>query len=405
MRKSIPALGCVFATVWAFAVPAPRWVPADADIVVVSETSGKADPAVETAWQEAFKAEGGQIAEDPTATMEQLKELSPHLPDILKAFGMSEDMKTFSAFSAVYSFSLPKSAKGMDGSAFPKDVAFRLFIECSRIDVPALDKAVAALCAEKQKDEGVTIAFGRADAWRTLTFTSKEDGKNLLGGMFFGYRPVNGGLAFACCANQANAEAWAMGNLPAIAKESPLMAAFSPPEGAKGNWMRVCVGDLAGIATRLSEPKTREEMASKVPLLLKTHAVGMGLSQKGTNYAVALSATTDDEASAMQLRDLLLGWKGLVTQMFLPMITQKPSSALAALVSAIVCEAKGKAVSLRLEVTPAMGAKVVRECQEIAERNASRKSPFDALEDEGDEDGEPIDEEEARRILQDLDVK
>lgn len=403
MKRPFLALGCALAATWVFAVPSPRWVPENTDIVVVGESSGKADPDIETAWREAFKAEGVDFGKNGSLTKAQLEEVSPHLPALLKAFGASDDLKTMPAWSAVYSVTLPGSQEHMKGDAFPEGAALRLVIENAKIDVPALDKAVAGLCAEKPEGTRVTCAFGRSGEWRTLTFVSKEKGM-VPDKLFFGYRPVAGGLAAIACATQAEADAWVAGKAPAHPANSPLTSALAPVAGAKGNWARVRVGDLAGLLARLTTPEVRKDMAIKMPLAQKIHMVDLAFALKGVNYLLALSATADDEASAAQLRDFLLGWKGLLAQMILPMATQKPDSALAALTNAIVCEAKGKAVSLRLEVTPAMGAKAFEECRRIGAQQAAQASRNAASADDEDDDT-PMSEEEAREILKALEVK
>lgn len=407
MKKPFLTLGCALAAAWSLAAPSPRWAPANTDLVVVGESSGKADPAVEAAWRKAFKAEGIDLPEGEGFAKAQLEEISPHIPTILKAFGASDDLKTMPAWSAVYSVSLPASHEQMKGDDFPTGLALRLFIENAKINLPALDKAVADLCAEKRKDARVTCTFGRSGEWRTFTFTPKEKGA-VPAKLFLGYHPVPGGLAAIACPTQAEADAWVAGKTPALPANSPLKAAFSPVEGAKNDWMRVRVGDLAGLLNRLTTPEARKEMVVKMPLAQKIRMFDLAFAQKGVNYVLALSATATDETSATQLRDFLLGWKGLLAQMILPMATQKPNSALAALTNTIVCEAKGKAVSLRLELTPEMGAKAFMECQKLAVQQAAQTSHTaiptqDTVDD--DEDEAPMSEEEARKILKQLEAK
>lgn len=411
MQKPFLALSCALAATWVFAAPSPRWAPMNTDIVIVGEGPGKADPAIETAWRKAFKDEGLDFGKNEDMTMAQLGEVSPHLPALVKAFGVSDDLKTMPAWSAVYSCALPTTAEQLKGDDFPEGMALRLFIENSEIDVPALDKAMAALCAEKRGDMRITCTFGRSGEWRTLSFASGEKGK-VPTKMFAGYRPVAGGLAAIVCASQPEADAWITGRAPTLPSNSPLRSAFTPVESSRKDWVRVRVGDLAGLVARFSTPEARKEMAIKMPLLQKPHMVDLAFALKGINYVLTLSATTRDEASATQLRDFLLGWKGLASQMFLPMLTQKPDSALAALANAIVCEASGNAVSLRLEVTPTMGAKAFRECQKIAVQQAAQASLNTAsdeededVEDEDEEDDTPMSEEEARKLLKGLEAK
>lgn len=405
MKKPILALGCALAAVWGFALPAPRWVPAKADLVAVGETSGSGNAALDEAWRKAYKAEGIDFEANAPLAMAQLKEISPHLPGIVKAFGVSDDLKHIPAYSVVYAFALPERADDLAGAGFPKGLGFYFVLENAKLDIPAFDKAVAALCEEKGKEGALHATFKRSGDWRTFVFADKASGGDAP--LFLGYRPTKGGLALALCATQAEAEAWFSGKTPAIAADSPLMAAFTPVAGAKGDWGRLRLADLAGVFARLSTPEARKEMSLKVPLLQKVRTLDFGVAHKGVNVLALLSATTDDEASATQLRDFLLGWKGMATQMFLPMLTQKPDSALAAAVNALTCEAKGKQVLLRWEITPAMGAKAVKECQAIAARQAAQQTPADlpGAAPAADEDDEPMSEEEARKILEALETK
>lgn len=409
MKRSILAAGCTLAAALTFAAPSPRWVPATADFVVVGENSGGNKAAIDAAWKKAFKeAAGVELPENTSLTAEQWREISPNLPALLKALGASDDLQTYAPCSAVYALALPQSAEAMKGDELPKDTGVYAMYESAAIDLPALDKAVTALCAEER--ERVTFTFKKTGEWRSLTMAAKgakdEPQKKQ---PFFGYRPVKGGLAFVFCADQATAEAWVSGKMPAISADSPLMEAFKPIAGSEKQWTRIRLADLAGVIKRLTDANAQKNLATKAPLLQKIRNVGMDCSYKGVNAVVAFTATTADETSATQLRDFLLGWKGLLTQMMLPMLTQKPDSSTATMVTSIACEAKGKAVSMSLEVTPELGAKVVKEFQEIAERQAAEASvsvDVEGLDDEEEDgDAEPMSEEEARKILDNLDVK
>ncbi len=403
MKRSILTAGCALAAALSFAVPSPRWVPASADLVAVGENAEGKNAEAESAWKKAFKEAGVELPEDTSFAVGQLEEVSPHLPAILKAMGASGDLKAFAPYSVVYAVSLPKRAEAMKGGSFAKEASLHVIYESAALDLPALDKAVAAFCAEKR--ETVTVTFRRSGEWRTLAFEPKEKDADMPALPFFGYRPVKGGLAIALCADQATAEAWATGKTPAIAKDSPLMEAFTPIAGAQ-SWGRMRLADLAGLIGRLTDAEARKALAAKVPLLQKIHKVGVDTAYKGADGIFSLAFEADDEASATQLRDLLLGWKGLLSQMMLPMLTQKPDSATAALANGIVCEAKGKCVSLRLTVTPTLGAKAIKEFQEIAARQAAQAATLNPPDDEDeDEDVEPMSEEEARKILQGLEAK
>lgn len=409
MKRSILTIGCALAAALAFAAPSPRWVPASADLVAVGENSGGNNAAIETAWKKAFKAAGVELPEDTSLTAEQLRELSPNLPALLKALGASDDLQTFAPFSVVYASVFPKSVEATKGDELSENMgAVYIMYERAAIDWLALDKAVTAFCAEKR--ERVTFTFEKEGEWRRLAATAKgaKDAhqKKL---PFLGYRPVKEGLALACCPDLETAEAWVSGKMPAISADSPLMEAFKPIAGSEKQWMRIRLADLAGVIKRLTDADAQKNLALEAPLLQKIRNVGVDGSYKGVNAVVAFTATTADEISATQLRDILLGWKGLLTQMMLPMLTQKPDSSTAAMVTSIVCEAKGKVVSMSLEVTPKVGAKVVKEFLESAERQAAKVSvSVDAKgldDEEEDDDAEPMSEEEARKILDNLDVK
>ncbi len=362
MKKSLLAVSCLFTTVWALASPAPRWVPANADLVMVADNSAPKDPAIEAAWEKAF-ADAGLSPNANVVSLDQLATYSPKLPALFRALGYTEDGKNDPITAAVFSATLPKTRESLQAEGFPKDLAFHLHLQNAKLDIKALDKAVAELCDEKDDDGKAYATYKKDGTWRILSPTVDADEQREVPG-FIGYRPVKGGLLMTICASQADAEAWATGKTPGIDKTSPLATAF-PATDKPEETSRLRIADLAAVIKRLSTEETLKEQALRAPMLPKTHTVGLDITRKGMNCVMTLSAVMADADSAIQLRDFLLGWKGMLTQLFLPMFTQKPDSALAALVNTMACEAREKTTTLRLEVSPEMAAKVVKEAQAL----------------------------------------
>lgn len=399
---------CALAAPLAWAAPNPAYVPADADVVLVAQGEDEAGQAKAAAFWEALLREAGVDVEAVSQMQEQnIEALPKEGAEILRAvFGFSEDWKTSAVRSAVYAIAFPRT---VDKEKGPDRLFFTVVLENPKADVAAIDRAVQALL--KKGGTQVRAMFVKDGEWSCLRLLDQGlEGRQA----YIAWRSLPEGLAIVCGLDFEVATARFAGKGKALAADDPLMAAFTAPAGAKHGWFRLAVRDVGELAERLFalDPEARQRAALAVPWLAKTHALSLtAWSPRLGDGAARLVAKTEDAQAAKQLRDQLLGFKGLLGQMVLPALTQKPDSAFAKLVASVQCEAAGTEVVLSQTVGREDLVPLVKEWMELAQRQQEAQSAAagrrPTVSDEGedfDDEDEPMSEEDARAILEGLET-
>lgn len=395
---------CALAAPLAWAAPNPAYVPADADIVMVAQGEDAAGQAETTAFWEGLLREAGVDVEAVSQMQAQnFAALPKEGAEIVRAvFGFSEDWKTSAVRSAVYAIALPRT---VDKEKGPDRLFFTVVLENPKADVAAIDRAVQALL--KKGGTQVRATFAKDGEWSCLRLLDQGlEGRQA----YIAWRGVPEGLAIVCGLDFEVATAHFAGKGKALAADDPLMAAFTAPEGAKRGWFRLAVRDLGALAERLFavEPEARQRATLAAPWLTKTHALAlMTWCPRLGDGEARLVAKTEDAQAAKQLRDQLLGYKGILGQMLLPALTRKLDSAFAKLVASIQCEAKGTEVVLSLAVGREVLVPLVKGWVEFAQRQQAalgQPPPLTDDEEDFDDEDEPMSEEDARAILEGLET-
>lgn len=301
------------------AAPTPAWVPADADLVVVSQT---------------------------LADAETVKAVTDRYTTIQRKFlGMdAQDAETLDVLIEELGFRDPDQYRSQVLSVtFPVDAMPRMIAFAETRDITA-DKITAALKkADAASDEKISLT--ERDGW-TLIASPGEEKPTLA------YRSEGTLIMLATPDATAAADALYAGTGSALAKDSPLTTAFVLPKGGDAvSTTRFVLADVGGLVKRFVKPEDMTAVTGVVPELPALSVVTLsGTVNRDAVCPMDLTVKAADSATATALRDRLIGLK----MMALMGLSQSfpPESALTALLQSIRVDSREEVASLSLTVTP-----------------------------------------------------
>lgn len=390
-----------FAAVTVFAAPQAAWVPASSDIVVAANCELNAEyKAAQAAWPAVLEKAGlptGAITNDVIAEFTQRE---PEVFQLVQTiFGANAEFTEWTTTSYSVALKLPVN----DLEAKMPDFRLSLVVENPALDMGVLDSAVQALFAAKP-DWSAKMSW--QDDWRV--FEEADEGGDKEDDGFMAYRAIPAGVQLVVAKNRETAMSW-LAEAP-IDATSPLMAAI---EGTtKSGQCAIVVGDVAELITRYVEKEDLAEIALEANWLLDLHTVKWLSSLTAQTFANRVTLALGSEESIAQVCQVLEMYRLMAAHMIVPQLLQKPNSDITKFLTervAITAEKNGVAISLDLLPTDFVDVcKEVMEFQEKLEAaHRARREMIEQLEaddvDDEDEEDEEMSQEEARRILDELD--
>ncbi len=354
------------------ASPSAAWVPAETDALIVGHALDVAQPEVENVWRKAFE----QISELKGKTDENVwaKE-NPEAYEVLRLWcGISKDQKTPSMKSMTCAIQV-KQLKEKDAKSAQDVLQLVWMVENPKVDMAALDAAVEKLFQRHFTEGERTVTIKRVGEWRQLIFSGESVQEDK--GGFVGYCPIQNGLLFVLTDEMRQAENIRTGKVPTLKTNHPLFALFKPLAGSVGGSVRMGIRDFSSLCARVSQ-------AAESGLSPKSDAIGLmqaGIClTKQAEVACLVRLEYPTEEAARKQAEKLEQIRAMAVTMLLPTVLQKQDSVTAALVQAINCEVRGRALSLKLALTPERAAAWVREGLEFQARqeqvrHAAQNSP------------------------------
>lgn len=339
MKKSFVLLAGVLTSVLAFGAPNPAYVPASAEAVLV--LNGLDSPSA--GQKQILEA----LLPDEEAAPESIEN------DYLKAFfGYSEKDGSMTAKSAFYVLLSPNMLVDVPAAQKEGELSF-VVIENPKLDLPAVTAELKARIAKaKTPDPMDPIAVEEKDGWVRLRYP-----ENVPQSAFMGYRAVPGGVLRVSVKSQAEADAIFKGKNSIKGTKSPLLKAFATPKGAEGISATLVFKSIKGLVASNEESKAMISM--QAPYLLKCSTLMGRYTSKGATSNLSLAVSTDDEASANEVREQVIGLKVMASQMLATMLP--PESACVKALKAIKVNARGKAASVSLSIPTEDFAKLSQE--------------------------------------------
>ena len=409
--------GVTLAAGLAFGAPRPEYVPANADIVFVADNP--LDRKHTKAFEAAVRAAGGDLDGLRKTDQPSFMDLLPEQGKIVmrEAFGLSDDGNFTKVRAMTVSVSFlrdPSIERQSEATTLKTQVAVYAFVENREVNLPALNAAMKEWVADqkaKGKDEGIELVT--EGAWTALKVEGEPKADEPL---YLGWRSYAEGLVFAVTPTLAKAEALVAGKAETLKADDPLAEIFKAP-ATDGEWSRLAVRDLGGLVTRFTEDseEARQKIALSVPWLTKVRRVmTTSYYASPTLFTSKVEAQMADPENAGLLRDALMGYRALLSQMFIPMVTQNPASATAKAIAGIGVASEGAVTTVSMDVSAQTTAAVINEIVACLKAQAEREAMQEAAQRQAEEakddeakalsDGTtpPMSEDEAREILKSL---
>lgn len=388
-----------FAAVTVFAAPQAAWVPASSDVVLAGNVTPDEDyKAAQAAWSKVCDTAGFPIA---TLNKDLLEEATQQEPEILQVvqtiFGANAEFTEWTATSYSLALKLPVD----DLEAKMPDFRLSLVVENPALDIGVLDSAVQALFAAKP-DWSAKMSW--QDDWRVFEEADEEGDKEDDG--FMAYRAIPEGVQFVVTKNRETAMSW-LAEAP-IDATSLLMAAI---EGTtKSGQSVLVVKDVAELLTRYVKGEALEDVKIEAGWLLDLHAVTLNTMVSKT-FSSRMHLAVGSQESIAQIRQLLEMYRLMAAHMVVPKLIQKPDSAISKFLAERVAIATEKdGVTISLDLMPEDAVAILKELKEFQEKMEAARGAYvgtidqlEADEVEDDDDDKEMSQEEARRILDELD--
>ena len=151
-----------------------------------------------------------------------------------------------------------------------------------------------------------------------------------------------------------------------------------------------------------NEPEARQQLLLSANWLFKLNAIRYDCSATAERYAIALALEATDAESAALLRDQLVTLKALLGQMLIPTALQKPDAALAKPINDATVALDGNVATATITLTPAQLVPIIEELGALQARQQAM--PLLDIEPAAEDQGEPMSEEEAKAILDGLEL-
>lgn len=387
---SLAALCALAAPLWA--QPTLGRVPAEADLVCV----GVSDPAlsadIQKAWQPILE-QAGVSADAQQQAWQDISEKCPQLQPLLKAaFGYNDDFTASSTTGCLFSAKLPT----LVGEAqAPKDYWMYAFVDNPKADLPAMERLMGEAIAAKAADK---VHLEKRGDWCVLKPVGEWPEAP-----FIGWRGVEGGWVFALAETQAKADDFLAGKVPTLQAGDKLAEVFKAP-AQNAIWCSTVINGIPGLLERYlaNEPEARQQLLLSANWLFKLNAIRYDCSATAERYAIALALEATDAESAALLRDQLVTLKALLGQMLIPTALQKPDAALAKPINDATVALDGNVATATITLTPAQLVPIIEELEALQARQQAM--PLLDIEPAAEDQGEPMSEEEAKAILDGLEL-
>lgn len=387
---SLAALCALAAPLWA--QPTLGRVPAEADLVCV----GVSDPAlsadIQKAWQPILE-QAGVSADAQQQAWQDISEKCPQLQPLLKAaFGYNDDFTASSTTGCLFSAKLPT----LVGEAqAPKDYWMYAFVDNPKADLPAMERLMGEAIAAKAADK---VHLEKRGDWCVLKPVGEWPEAP-----FIGWRGVEGGWVFALAETQAKADDFLAGKVPTLQAGDKLAEVFKAP-AQNAIWCSTVINGIPGLLERYlaNEPEARQQLLLSANWLFKLNAIRYDCSATAERYAIALALEATDAESAALLRDQLVTLKALLGQMLIPTALQKPDAALAKPINDATVALDGNVATATITLTPAQLVPIIEELGALQARQQAM--PLLDIEPAAEDQGEPMSEEEAKAILDGLEL-
>ena len=387
---SLAALCALAAPLWA--QPTLGRVPAEADLVCV----GVSDPAlsadIQKAWQPILE-QAGVSADAQQQAWQDISEKCPQLQPLLKAaFGYNDDFTASSTTGCLFSAKLPT----LVGEAqAPKDYWMYAFVDNPKADLPAMERLMGEAIAAKAADK---VHLEKRGNWCVLKPVGEWPEAP-----FIGWRGVEGGWVFALAETQAKADDFLAGKVPTLQAGDKLAEVFKAP-AQNAIWCSTVINGIPGLLERYlaNEPEARQQLLLSANWLFKLNAIRYDCSATAERYAIALALEATDAESAALLRDQLVTLKALLGQMLIPTALQKPDAALAKPINDATVALDGNVATATITLTPAQLVPIIEELGALQARQQAM--PLLDIEPAAEDQGEPMSEEEAKAILDGLEL-
>lgn len=388
---SLAALCALAAPLWA--QPTLGRVPAEADLVCV----GVSDPAlsadIQKAWQPILE-QAGVSADAQQQAWQDISEKCPQLQPLLKAaFGYNDDFTASSTTGCLFSAKLPT----LVGEAqAPKDYWMYAFVDNPKADLPAMERLMGEAIAAKAADK---VHLEKRGDWCVLKPVGEWPEAP-----FIGWRGVEGGWVFALAETQAKADDFLAGKVPTLQAGDKLAEVFKAP-AQNAIWCSTVINGIPGLLERYlaNEPEARQQLLLSANWLFKLNAIRYDCSATAERYAIALALEATDAESAALLRDQLVTLKALLGQMLIPTALQKPDAALAKPINDATVALDGNVATATIALTPAQLVPIIKELEALQARQQAM--PLLDIEPAAEDQGEPMSEEEAKAILDALELE
>lgn len=393
MKKSLLFAALFALTAPLAAQPALDRVPADADLVCV----GVSDPAlsadIQKAWQPILE-QAGVSADAQQQAWQDISEKCPQLQPLLKAaFGYNDDFTASSTTGCLFSAKLPT----LVGEAqAPKDYWMYAFVDNPKADLPAMERLMGEAIAAKAADK---VHLEKRGDWCVLKPVGEWPEAP-----FIGWRGVEGGWVFALAETQAKADDFLAGKVPTLQAGDKLAEVFKAP-AQNAIWCSTVINGIPGLLERYlaNEPEARQQLLLSANWLFKLNAIRYDCSATAERYAIALALEATDAESAALLRDQLVTLKALLGQMLIPTALQKPDAALAKPINDATVALDGNVATATITLTPAQLVPIIKELEALQARQQAM--PLLDIEPAAEDQGEPMSEEEAKAILDALELE
>lgn len=390
-------------TLTAFAAPSAKYVPATTDIIITADGLNNTNPEVHKLWNEGLTNLGFDI-KDPSKDFKAFREEAPGLAEAIEVlFGLSKDWTTCTTKSITASMEFEKAA---NETSRPK-LELIMMIENPKTDATALEAALNKAIADVKEEEKATLQ--KHDAWLEIKLPTDED-KDAPDIGFVGISTLADGYLLCATTTLDRAEAIRTQKTAMIAADSPLQKAFTPmPAGMTSN-SNVVIKDLAAFAEKAMTLEDLTGAKMQAPFLFKLKTILFNFANDGLKGSISLNASTDTPTTAQELAEMLIGYKALARQMFIPMAFGKSDTKTSDLLGKLTISAEGTLLKCAIASDKDELLGVIGEIKALDEQNRASDEDDDDIEIPIDEDlfkveaeDEAMTPEEAAKILDALD--
>ncbi len=399
MKQMVMGAACALCVTVTMATPQMRWVPADADLVVVGASDPAGSKAVETIWETTAKAHGIDVDALKEESLVPFFMEIPELEGVITAsVADSATAKVATYDGIVLSATLP--ANELDVNTLPAESLEGLAIYCF-ISNPKLNRNALTMAVKDLVTAEEDVAVKEQGEWTILTEKPNPDATATEEplGILLAYRFMEDGVVWTLGFSDEvmkKVDAMLLGTAPTLPAKSPLKDAFTA-EVAQTKTAAACfvLKNITELAQRYLPEEEYAAAIMEMPMLAN---IGAFVCTYTTDVQGTLHLTwkldMGTAVNAEQVRDLALGWRA----MMMGMLSEDPELSnleLTKIFSSIGISTERTWVKLTLSLTADQFFTAYKEFEEMNE--AAEMEDCDIFEEEVEEI--EMDEEEAADVL------